>query len=425
MDRAGGRHDPAGGRHGERSRAAASAPRESPRRRVAFAAALAASMGIGPFAVNAVGAMSPLVVPDLGLTRTELGSLATVTFAVAATTSILGGRQVDAFRARRVTVAVFVVGGAAAATMASAAALPWLWAGAALAGVTQAIANPVTNQLISDHVPPGHQGMYVGVKQSGVQMGQALIGFALPSLALVVGWRGSMSVGIVLAVLGMVAVRLVLPASPAHGRAHPDAARARLEPMVWWLAAYTCLISMAVQAVMIFVPLYAFERVGLSAQFAGMATGVLGATGIVARIAWTRAAERLDAPVRTLMVLAAMACGSVLLIAAGEHVGPWTLWLGLVGFGVSAVAVNAVVMLTVVRGAAQGRTGRASGVVGLGLYGGFMVGPLAFGPLVDRTGSYLLGWSIAAGLCALAVGLTMAWWHTTHVPADPTSATGS
>lgn len=391
---------------------------------MAFAAALAAAMSIGPFAVNAVGAMSPLVVPDLGLTRTELGSLATVTFAVAAVTSILGGRQVDVFQARRVTMAVFVVGGMAAATMATATALPWLWVGAALGGITQAIANAVTNQLISDHVPSGRQGVYVGVKQSGVQMGQAVIGFALPSVALVVGWRGSMSLGVALAVLGVVGVRLVLPATAAHGRGHPDAPRVRLEPMVWWLAAYTCLISMAVQAVMIFAPLYAFERVGLSAQFAGMATGVLGATGIVARITWTRTAERFNAPVRTLMVLAAAACGSVLLIAAGEHVGQWTLWLGLVGFGVSAVAVNAVVMLTVVRGTAQGRTGRASGVVGLGLYGGFMVGPLAFGPLVDRTGSYLLGWSIAAGLCAIALGLTLVWRRTAHVPANPTSAAG-
>lgn len=387
--------------------------------RVAFGAALAASMGIGPFAVNAVGAMSPLVVPDLGLTRTELGSLATVTFAVAATTSILGGRQVDIFPARRVAMGVFVLGGAAAATMASATSLAWLWAGAAVAGMTQAIANPVTNQLISDHVPSGRQGVYVGVKQSGVQMGQAVIGFALPSLALVVGWRGSMSVGVPLAVVGMVAVWLVLPASPAHGRPHPDAPRVRLEPMVWWLAAYTCLVSMTVQAVIIFAPLYAFERVGLSAQFAGMATGVLGATGIVARIMWSRAAERLDAPVRTLTVLAAIACGSVLLIAAGEPVGPWMLWLGLVGFGASAVAVNAVVMLTVVRGAAQGRTGRASGVVGLGLYGGFMVGPLAFGPLVDRTDSYFIGWSIVAGLAALAMGLTLVWRRTPHVPRPP------
>lgn len=399
--------------------------RVSTRQRVAFGAALAASMSIGPFAVNAVGAMSPLVVPDLGLTRTELGSLATVTFAVAAATSILGGRQVDFFQARRVTMGVFVVGGSAAATMASATALPWLWAGAALGGATQAIANPVTNQLISDHLPPGRQGVFVGVKQSGVQMGQALIGFALPSLAVVVGWRGSMSVGVALAALGIVAVRLVLPATPGQGRAHPDAARARLEPMVWWLAGYTCLIGMTVQAVMIFAPLYAFERVGLSAQVAGMATGVLGATGIVARIMWSRAAERLDAPVRTLTVLAAIACGSVLLIAAGEQAGPWTLWPGLAGFGVSAVAVNAVVMLTVVRGAGQGRTGRASGVVGLGLYGGFMLGPLAFGPLVDRTGSYLLGWTIVAGLCAVAVVLTLVWRRTAHVPASPASAPGS
>lgn len=399
--------------------------RPSPGWRAAFAGTLAVTMGIGPFAVNAVGALSPLIVPDLGLSRTELGSLATVTFAVAAATSVVGGRQVDAVPTRSTATAVFVVGGAAAAVVAGAPSLLWLWAGAALGGVTQAVANPVTNQLVSENVPAGRQGLLVGIKQSGVQMMQALIGFALPPLALLAGWRGSMLVGVAFAVLGITAVRLVLPAADAPRVANPGAGRGRVDAAVWWLAAYTFVIGTTVQAVIIFVPLYAFERAGLPPAVAGMTAGVLGVTGVAARIGWSRAAERLAAPVRTLTVLASVAFASVLAVAAGEQLAAWLLWPGLVGFGASALAVNAVVMLTVVRRAAGGPTGRASGVVGLGLYGGFMVGPLGFGPLVDRTDSYLLGWAVVAGMCLVAVALTVVWRRAVPAGAGSAAAGGT
>lgn len=393
----------------------------SPRRRAAFVATLALAMGIGPFAVTAVGALSPVVVPELGLSRAELGSLATVTFAVAAAASILGGRQVDAFPARVVMVALFVTGGAAAVVAAGAASLAWLWAAAALGGLTQAAANPVTNQLVSEHAPAGRQGLQVGVKQSGVPMIQAVVGFVLPPLAVVVGWRGAVLTGVTLALLGVVAVRLAVPGAGAARSATEHGDRVRLPPGVWWLAGYTFVMSMTVMAVIIFAPLYAFERVGLSPAVAGMSTGVLGVAGIAARIGWTRVAERRAAPDRLLTALAAIACAAVALLAAGERLGPMALWAGLVGFGGSAVAVNAVVMLTVVRQAARGRTGTASGVVGLGLYGGFMTGPLLVGPLVDRTESYLLGWTVVAGLCLVAVAVCLVWRRLT----PPVGSAGS
>lgn len=387
-------------------------------RRLAFGATLAAGMGIGPFAIIAVGALSPLVVADLGLSRAELGSLATVTFGVAAAVSVLAGSRVDTWGGRRALMGLFAAGGVSVAVTAVAPTLPWLWAAAVLVGATQGMANPVTNRLIADHVPRGRQGVSVGVKQSGVQMAQTVIGFVLPPLAVVVGWRSSMLLGVVLAAVGVGVARLAIPGS--RGRAAAAAGgRHGVDPLVWWLATYTFVMSLTIQPVQIYAPLYGFERVGLSAGIAGMATGVLGVAGVAARILWGRVAERAGAPERTLTTLAAIALVSVLLVAGGAHVSPWMLWVGLAGFGGSAVAVNAVAMLTVVRRAGA-RTGQASGVVGLGLYLGFMVGPLGFGALVDTTGSYTLGWSVVAGLCLTAVALMWLWRH--RAAASPEAA---
>jgi cyanate permease len=48
--------------------------------------------------------------------------------------------------------------------------------------------------------------------------------------------------------------------------------------------------------------------------------------------------------------------------------------------------------------------GRASGVLAVGLYAGFAIGPVSFGALVDHTDSYQIGW-IAVVLAYLAAAL--------------------
>lgn len=58
-------------------------------------------------------------------------------------------------------------------------------------------------------------------------------------------------------------------------------------------------------------------------------------------------------------------------------------------------------MLFVVRGAPRGLSGRYTGHVQLAFSLGMFSSPLAFGYLIDRTGSYTPGWGIAMG-CALA-----------------------
>jgi nitrate/nitrite transporter NarK len=86
--------------------------------RAAFSATLTLSMGISPFAIFALSALSPMVVTELGFSRTGLGSVATVAFAVAALSSVAGGRQVDVFGGRAMLSWVFITGGAAAIVMA-------------------------------------------------------------------------------------------------------------------------------------------------------------------------------------------------------------------------------------------------------------------------------------------------------------------
>lgn len=387
---------------------------DSPAWRAGFAATLALSMAIGPFAFISISALAPLIVSELGLTRAQLGSVATFVFAAAAASSVLAGRQVDVLGGRAMLLWIFASGSLAAAITSGAQSLSWLWLGSLVAGAGMGATNPVTNQLVLDHISPGHRGLQIGVKQSGVQMAQALIGLSLPPLAALTGWRNSILLGVLLGVCGIVAGRFVVPAGVTTVRTRRRSAKPRLDRTVWWLTAYSFTLGTAVTSVTVYAPLYSFEAVGLSSTLAGATTGVLGAAGVIARILWGRFAERWSSPAIGIAWISVIASASVLLVLGSERLGAWLLWPGLIGLGATALAVNAIIMIAVVVGAGDGRVGRTSGAIGLGMFAGFMTGPYAFGVLVDATGSYSLGWGTVGLLLLLASGISFAWSRQSH-----------
>jgi predicted MFS family arabinose efflux permease len=375
-----------------------------------FLPVLALSMGVGPLAIYAVTATAPLITADLGLSRAQLGSFATVTFLAAAVTSAFVGRAVDAFSGRVVLTVLFVGSGLALAGVAAAGSYRWLLVALAVSGVIQALSNPVTNQLVAAHVPAGRRGGYLGLKQSGVQMSQLAAGLALPSLALALGWRGAAAVAAAVALVAVLLVRGAVPSEARPAGPHPGRRLADLPPALWWLTGYIFVVGAGLQATNVYLPLFSFERLDMSVQVAGLTAAVVGCVGLVSRIAWGRAAERVRDPHRPLLALAvASALAVTCLLGAEQLAQPALLWLGAALFGASAIAANVVVMLVAVRLSPYAVVGTATGIVAVGLYLGFALGPVGFGLVVDRTGSYTVGWLAVLTVFAVAAGLVLVW----------------
>ena len=104
---------------------------------------LMATMAVGPLLTHSLSAMSPLVIADLGLSESQFGLLATVTFAAAAVTAVRTGRWADRLTPRTLLVVIF--GGAAVSMLLAVAAVsvparPALPAGLAAAAVLAAAA---------------------------------------------------------------------------------------------------------------------------------------------------------------------------------------------------------------------------------------------------------------------------------------------
>lgn len=374
----------------------------------ALAGYLALGMGIGPLTHYALSALGPMVVADLDMSATEFGGLWLVAFGAAAVCTPGFGRLTDHVGPQRMLRLVFACAAAAMVLVGLAQSLVPLVLGVALAGVAVAISNPATNLAVASSVSAGRQGLVVGVKQSGVQVSQLIAGLALPALAVVIGWRGSVLLCVTLAVIGLVLARWAVAPSASH-RIRRDEPRAAMDPTVWWLTAYALVMGAVIQATNVYLPLFAHDELHRSVGEAGLVSAVLGGTGVLARLAWGRAVDRIpDVPV-LLGVLAVVAGVGLAACGLAATYGDVLMWSGAAIFGVSALAANVVIMMAVVRTASPGSVGRATGWASLGLYAGFMIGPVSFGMIVDSSAGYDGAWSLLCGLVALLLVIAACW----------------
>ena len=375
--------------------------------RAVFTGLLVLAMAAGTFVAASLGVLATFIIDDFQITRAQLGLVIGAVTVLAAVFSLPAGRVADVIGGKRGLIAVFALSALAIVTLGVAPVYVVLFVGAILGAAGQSGANPATNRLIAEDLPPGEQGVVTGIKQSGVQMGISLGGFLLPSLALAVGWRGAY---LLVATVPLAAVAVTWWLVP---RDHPTAATAgerseALPPFVRWLALYGFLLGLAA-SVNFLVPLYAEEELGLDPRLGGLAVGVWALVAVFGRIVWARFAEVRSAFSETLGILAALSILGSFLYLASQSGAAWLLWVGAIVGGASYGSWNAVGMLAVISGAGRAATGRASGIVVFGFLTGLGIGPPIFGAIIDRTGSYTPMWLVAIAASGLALGTVIAW----------------
>jgi predicted MFS family arabinose efflux permease len=367
-------------------------------------------MGATSFPGFAFGALGPFLVDDFDLSRSSLGLLTTLLFAVGGILSLVAGPMVDHFGGRTVMLGAFGIIGITILAMAGSPSYSLLLVSASFGGASIAAANPTTNKLVAVHVPPGQRGVIMGFKQSGVQIGAFAAGAVLAPLAAWLGWRVALLLAATVPLLGALGTLVVVPADRV-GEPSSQSKSEKQAPMdkaVWWLTAYAFLMGSGVSAVTAYLPLYAVERLDFSIQAAGAVAALIGLVGIAGRIVWGFISERRSGFAWPLLMMAAGAVASVLLMMAAEE-NAALVWLGALLMGATAVTWNAVGMLAVIAMTGPAAAGRASGYVLFGFYGGFVISPLLFGTIVDNTERYDVAWTIVSAIFVLAALVIGAW----------------
>jgi MFS family permease len=123
-------------------------------------------------------------------------------------------------------------------------------------------------------------------------------------------------------------------------------------------------------------------------------------------------------------LLAILAVGAVAgiacLLAAGAWHAPALLWAGVALHGATVLGANVITNAAVLVVVPPERIGAASGVLSMGMYAGFALGPLLMGVLADATGAFDAGW-LAMGT-GYAVCLLLALWLRRYGATHPWSS---
>jgi predicted MFS family arabinose efflux permease len=377
---------------------------------------LTLAMALPMLVLYAIGALGPQLVNSWGVGRAELGLMPATGFAVAAVLSLWSGRLVDRVGTRGAGAALFLIVAVSFATMALAGGLGLLIVAVAVCGIAQALANPVTNWVIAERVPARARGAVVGIKQSGVQLAALVAGAGLPPIAAVWGWQAALACVPPVALACLIAT-LRLPHVPRG----PGTGGGRLLPAVpgqalgWLLALQLCL-GAGLAAVTTFIPLYAHQDLGASQRHGALVLAGFGVSGVVSRVLWTSVAGRRDDPSGLqlmLALLAAVAAGALWLSSAVPAGGLALAWAGAIGVGATAVAANAVSMLSVINDRRFGLVGHASALASSGFFAGFVVSPPLAGLLADTAG-FGGTWMLVIGAFLLATGCAAALQRLGH-----------
>jgi len=368
-------------------------------RRIGFAitliAAMASATSFGPM----LGLLGTELIGEFRISRGELGLLIGLSMVVGGASSPVVGVLTDRLGGRKALALTFGLAGAGYLVMAGAGIYLALMLAAFLAGISNGLTNPATNKLIATEVAPGSRGFITGTKQSGVQIGTALLGLLVPLGVIAWGWRITVvTVSAVWLLFLPVTFRVTSAVAASKPTTRAEWATAFWD--IWPVSAFGMLIGIA-SSFLILLPLFAEEALGFDRIAAGQTSALAAGCAIAGRLAWPRRAERRHAFPGTLRTLALLTVVGVAGLAWSINF-PVMVWPAAVVMGLSAASWNSVGMLATIVTAGPARAGAATGWVQLGFLTGAGVGTPLYGWLVDTTGSYLPGMGVAATAAAAA-----------------------
>ena len=357
----------------------------------------------------------PWLMPEFGLSFTQVGALMTVFFVVSGVGQALAGFVVDRFGPRRVLL--FGVGSLALAGFALAVASSyWMLALAAgFAGLGNSVFHPVDFTILNRKVSPQRLGHAFSVHGLSGNLGWAAAPVFMAGITGLAGWHAAGAAAGMVAttvLLLLVSQRRLLDVS-VTARAAERAAQAQhragtfaflQSPAVWLCFSFFLVTTLALGALQTFGPsaLAKLYDLSLVAATSSLTTYMLGgAAGVVVGgfLAARGAHDRVIVSALSVSALCA------LLMALGIVPG-WSVFVLMtvfgLGVGMAGPSRDLLVRQAATGGFGKQAFGRVYGFVYSGLDLGFAVSPLIFGPLMDH-GHYTVMLGGVAALQALAI----------------------
>lgn len=356
--------------------------------------------------------MAPAAAPLLGVSPAAIAYFVAMAYVGATAGSLGAGAWVRRFGPIRASQAGLLLCACGLAVAAS-GALPAVLAGALLIGLGYGPTNPASSVILARATPPGMIALTFSIKQSGVPLGTAIAGAALPVLVLALGWQG--------AALAAALLLAVFSAGIAPLRARYDGERDAAAPLSFAAAvaparlilrtpplaqlALTSFLYAGIQNTLVaYLVTFLADSFAVSLVLAGMVMAASQVASVVARVFWGLLADRVVTR-RAMLGLLGVGTGLTTLFALAATPG-WPLW-ALVAFamalGATAVGWNGVFLAEVARLAPDGRISEATAGATFFTFLGVVVTPPLFHLVFTLTSSYGVTYALF-GLIGLSAG---------------------
>jgi len=372
---------------------------------------------IGAAAQYGINTLAPFYQEELGLSRAQVG-LFFSSFYLAMTGASFGtGWLADRFGVRKTTMYGHLLVGICTIAAAFSPSFEFGCASFFLAGFGYSFLNPASTIGVMAWFHHDERATAMGAKQTGVPGGGVLAAILAPSMVLVIGWRGALAaLGIINFLFGFLYAALWRePANDPSERAEPSGGSEIQKSLnVWGLLPISCATAIYLigQMVLItYVPLYLKDAMDFSPYWASQALALTQAGAMVGRVGWGIASDRLFGG-RRKIVLIIIGVLSALSIGALGFMGVGSSYFFLLPIlflaGVCIVGYQGVSYALIGEIAGKARTGAGLGMMITVNAGAATLGTPVFGYIVDRTGSYAIGWQVlAATICVGILGLAI------------------
>lgn len=358
----------------------------------------------------AIYAVTPFVRSEFGVSATAVGIMVTALMAGYTLCLLPVGSIIDAYGEDSVLFVGLIGLGLGVALVTLAPSYPFLLGAVFVLGAFYATAIPGTNKAVFNAISAERLNFSMGIKQVGVTAGSGISALVIPWFGeeTAVGWTGGFLLVGAVALVVAVAFRLSYDAGGAGISDEESGIRTHLEnPEYVLLAVAGFFLGGGLFTTTAYTILYVDDVVGAGVVFAGITLAAAQVTGSAGRIVFGWLADRLSGSltVSTLGILVFQAGASVVLFLVVTIVETPVVALvsfALLGFfvlGFTGVYYSCIGSLVPEEGIGSATAGGQ-----LALNSGALVGPPAFGFLVDATG-YAAGWTMLAIGALVSLGL--------------------
>ena len=356
-----------------------------------------------------VGALYPFIQEDLGTSRAELGLFTSGRHIGGITTSVFVGWLADAMGARRLETAALVVGAVGILLFSQMQSVLQGFLLSAVIGIAISASLPAYIKAIMDWVALRNRGLAIGIAEASLPVGGIIAAGLFTSLALTSSWRIALIVLAVIVALSSMLFFAFYRDKPHSADTQADVGN-RLSGRValvaknrdiWLVSIFGAAISSLMFVFLSFLILFLKEELGMSAAKAGGMMAIALGGGAVGRVAWGLAS---DLPLRgrramAISLVGVMAVLSTLALTWLPSDTPIVVVIFVVGSNI--LGWTGLWSLLLAELAGPDLTGTAIGFAAMVMrVGAFGFTPL-FGLIVDRTGSYDMGWWLMAGVAGM------------------------